>query len=127
MVARIPGLSRLPHLNGGDAAFRLEKVDDRDVDRLRAGDGEFLKAITIMPANLHWGGDDWRTLFFRFSPGAFAGKTFEFDCDTDGGQGVSGGDMEGMVVTITLEGGEVLTGELQLDPSNGQRDQGGPT
>lgn len=55
--------------------------------------------------------DDWRTLQFRFTDFQ-AGEFFEFDCDTDGGQGITGSDMEGMRVTVVLSDNTVLTGTL---------------
>lgn len=60
---------------------------------------------------------DYRTLTFRFAPGQFTSRTFEFDVDTDGGAGIAGDDMAGMVVTIVLEDGSMLNGELAVDPS----------
>lgn len=62
------------------------------------------------------GPGDWRTLEFRFGAGSFVpGKVFEFDADTDRGQGFTGADMAGLRVAVTLSGGAVLTGELALD------------
>ena len=55
--------------------------------------------------------NNWSTLDFAFV-NFTSGKTFEFDADTDGGQGIGGGDMEGMVVTITFQGGMTVSGEL---------------
>ena len=61
-----------------------------------------------------------KTIEFHFSPGSFsASKTFEFDVDTDGGLGVSGADMQGLSITITLSSGLVLQGFLipsAIDP-----------
>ncbi len=37
---------------------------------------------------------------------------FEFDCDTDGGAGISGDDMAGLVVTINFVGGSSVSGEI---------------
>lgn len=65
--------------------------------------------------------NSFQTLVFRFAPGQFSGDTFEFDADTDGGQGINGGDMEGMVVRITLEDSTVLVGELAPDPLDKER------
>lgn len=45
--------------------------------------------------------DDWRTLDFRFTT-FVPGTKFEFDSDTDGGAGITGDSMAGMVVTSTL-------------------------
>ncbi len=57
-----------------------------------------------------------RDLTFRFTGAAFGpGVTFEFDCDTDGGLGVSGRAMAGLVVRVTLADNTQLTGELQAD------------
>jgi len=59
----------------------------------------------------------YRTIDMPNVAGAFGvGQTLEFDCDTDGGLGVTGDAMEGMVVTITLSDASVVTGELQVDP-----------
>jgi hypothetical protein len=65
----------------------------------------------------------YRTLEFRFQPQQFrdchgGGGWLEFDCDTDGGLGVRGGDMAGLVVTVTLVDGTVFQGELARDPSD---------
>lgn len=67
------------------------------------------------------GADDYRTMQFRFTPGAFDHDRFEFDCDVDQAPNDTGGGMAGMVVTITLQDTTVLTGELQLDPNNPTR------
>ena len=56
-------------------------------------------------------------LFTSFDPG----DLFEFDCDTDGGAGVTGGAMAGLVVTITWSTGCQTSGELQADPANPNR------
>ncbi|MBL8899970.1 MAG: hypothetical protein JNM84_20230 [Planctomycetes bacterium] len=55
--------------------------------------------------------EDWRTLHFRFT-GFDPGEVFEFDADTDGGQGVAGGDMEGLRVRVELSDSTVLNGVL---------------
>lgn len=58
-----------------------------------------------------------KTLTWTFTDFNF-GETFHFDCDTDGGAGIAGGAMAGMVVTITLSDLTVLTGELvQVSPT----------
>ena len=49
------------------------------------------------------------------------GDVFELDIDTDGGAGVNGGSMAGMVVTVTLLGGTTRTGELQFIDTNTSR------
>ena len=55
----------------------------------------------------------YRTLTWHFTPGSFvSGLTFEFDIDTDGGAGIGGDDMAGMVVTVVLSNGSTLTGEI---------------
>jgi len=64
---------------------------------------------------------DFRDLTFRFAPGQFARQRFEFDCDIDEGPGEAGGDMAGLVVTITLSDGSMLSGELVADPLDPQR------
>jgi len=51
---------------------------------------------------------EFRTLTFAFQPGRFFNfARLEFDCDTDGGVGVNGGAMDGLVVTATLANGGV--------------------
>ncbi|MCA8963918.1 MAG: hypothetical protein KDC48_03485, partial [Planctomycetes bacterium] len=55
---------------------------------------------------------DLRFAFTAFSPG----KTFAFDCDTDGGP-PSGADHAGLVVRVTTTLSGVLQGVLQVDPS----------
>ncbi|MFK7742131.1 MAG: hypothetical protein AB8H80_17580 [Planctomycetota bacterium] len=63
---------------------------------------------------------DYRTLKWYFTGAQFVdGVTFEFDIDTDLGAGVGGDDMAGMVVTIELLSGTILTGELVADPTVG--------
>ena len=52
-----------------------------------------------------------QTVSWSFT-GGFTGQTFEWDCDTDGGLGITGDSMRGMVVTITLSDSTVLTGVL---------------
>ncbi|MDO8348929.1 MAG: hypothetical protein Q7T30_01745, partial [Planctomycetota bacterium] len=49
--------------------------------------------------------------FTAFTPG----RTFAFDCDTDGGP-PAGSDHAGMVVRVTTANSGVLTGMLQVDP-----------
>lgn len=62
---------------------------------------------------------DNRTLDFRFVGNQFAGgRTFEFDCDTDGGLGVTGADMAGLQVTVTLADNTTLSGALTVDPGS---------
>ncbi len=56
-------------------------------------------------------------LGFTFT--SFLNGVFEFDCDTNG-TGITGGDMAGMAVTVTV-GGTVRSGVLALDPDNPQR------
>lgn len=63
-------------------------------------------------------GDD-KTLDFLFAGGLFAdGATFEFDCDTDGGLGVTGADMVGLQVTVTFMDNSVRSGALAVDPAS---------
>lgn len=53
----------------------------------------------------------------NFSFAAFGpGKTFEFDCDTDGGA-ASGADHAGMVIRVTTVNSGILTGMLAVDPT----------
>ena len=59
-----------------------------------------------------------RTLTFNFTN--FSSGDFIFDCDTDGGVGVTGDAMAGLVVTIVTPNGS-LTGELAADPSTPNR------
>ena len=55
----------------------------------------------------------YRTLTWHFTPGTFVnGLTFEVDIDTDGGAGIGGDDMAGMVVTVVLSDGSSHTGEV---------------
>lgn len=62
---------------------------------------------------------DYRTLKWRFKPQTFnLGKTFEFDCDTDGGVGTNGSSMDGLIVTIKLIGNRTVTGELRAVQGN---------
>ncbi len=71
-----------------------------------------------LTANTGWIGsnpltsvDGWQTLTFRFT--SFnPGTVFEFDADTDGGVGIAGDDMVGMVVTINFVGGTSQTSEV---------------
>ena len=64
-------------------------------------------------------GASYRTLKFRFANRKFKlGARFEFDCDTDFGGGIRGGDMEGMVVTIKLGPARTLKGELKKVSNN---------
>ncbi|MBK8974685.1 MAG: hypothetical protein IPM29_02055 [Planctomycetes bacterium] len=56
---------------------------------------------------------NYKTLTWRFTGGSFlAGVKFEVDIDTDGGAGITGDAMAGMVVTIRTVGGNVMTGEI---------------
>ena len=62
---------------------------------------------------------DYRTLKWYFAGASFlGGAVFEFDIDTDGGAGINGGSMDGMVVTVEFLSGNVLTGQLAADPNN---------
>lgn len=57
--------------------------------------------------------DDWQTLEFNYAGGTFLnGAVFEFDSDTDGGAGINGAAMAGIVVTIEFADGSVSTGVL---------------
>ncbi len=54
---------------------------------------------------------------FEFTPGTFTGGlVFEFDCDTDLGNGINGSAMAGMLIDITLLDGTKICGELVADP-----------
>ncbi|HHK40903.1 MAG TPA: hypothetical protein ENJ50_00675 [Planctomycetaceae bacterium] len=66
------------------------------------------------------GGNSYRRVEFRFIPGFFFGGSFEFDMDTDGGQGVSGDDMVGLHVLIELMDGTLLSGHLEVDSTQPQ-------
>ncbi len=59
-----------------------------------------------------------KTLTFDFN--SFSSGLFVFDCDTDGGAGVAGSAMAGLVVTITTPNG-TLTGEIAADPMDPNR------
>lgn len=60
--------------------------------------------------------NSYQTLKWYFTPGTWvAGTTLEFDVDTDGGAGITGDAMAGMVVTIETLSGQTYTGELQVD------------
>jgi hypothetical protein len=67
-------------------------------------------------------GGKYQTLEFAFDGDRFYGYhggadgVFELDCDTDGGTGVDGAAMAGLVVTVELADGSVLRGELPVDP-----------
>ena len=61
---------------------------------------------------------DYQTLKWHFTPGSFVpGSVLEFDIDTDLGAGITGAAMAGMVVTIELQSGAILTGELAVNAS----------
>jgi hypothetical protein len=58
----------------------------------------------------------YQTLKWYFTPGTWVpGAVFEFDIDTDGGAGITGDAMAGMVVTVETLSGAIYTGELQVD------------
>jgi hypothetical protein len=58
-------------------------------------------------------------LTYRFQGGLFAAdKSLEFDCDTDGGLGVSGAAMRGLRVHVVLTDSTQLSGALGLDPKD---------
>ncbi len=61
---------------------------------------------------------DYQVLKFRFSAGTFIDRVFEFDCDTDGGAGMTGADMAGMLVTLRFSDGSVRQGTMAKDPNN---------
>lgn len=57
-----------------------------------------------------------RAITFRFAGGLFtAGKALEFDCDTDGGLGVDGAAMRGLVITVEFTDNTQATGVLAVD------------
>jgi hypothetical protein len=59
---------------------------------------------------------DWLKLDFHFAPDTFLnGAKFEFDCDTDGGTGVNGSAMAGVLVTVEFKNGSISTGEFFQD------------
>ncbi len=67
-------------------------------------------------------GADGTTLTFPFRGGLFGnGATFAFDCDTDGGRGVAGSDMDGMRVRVTFASGDVRIGVLRADVGGARR------
>jgi hypothetical protein len=74
------------------------------------------------PSNYGSANGDWLTLTFSFSPDTFMnGAIFEFDADTDGGVGLSGNDMAGLVFEAELKNGTITSGELVSDPNNPTR------
>lgn len=59
---------------------------------------------------------DYLTLTFEFAPDTFLnGAKFEFDCDTDGGIGVNGGAMRGVIWEVEFKNGSVSSGEAVAD------------
>jgi hypothetical protein len=59
------------------------------------------------------------SLTYRFQGGLFVvDKAIEFDCDTDGGLGVSGAAMRGLRVHVVLVDSTQLSGTLALDPKD---------
>ena len=59
---------------------------------------------------------------YRFTGNSFGnGLQFEFDCDTDGGLGVTGASMTGLVVRVKVAGGTLLSSALSVDPHNPMR------
>lgn len=67
-------------------------------------------------------GTSFRTIDFAFT-GFNPGEMFEVDIDTDGGAGIGGDDMAGMVVTVLLSDGRRLIGEVQaIAPDLGRVD-----
>lgn len=66
--------------------------------------------------------NSYSTLKWYFAGAQFTnGVLFEVDIDTDGGNGVSGPAMAGLVVNVTLLSGTVLSGELAVDPNDPTR------
>jgi hypothetical protein len=62
---------------------------------------------------------DWLTVDFTFDPDTFMnGVVFEFDCDTDGGVGVNGNSMAGVIVTVEFRNGTISSGEVLADVNN---------
>lgn len=57
------------------------------------------------------GGANFRTVDFSFT-NFTQGSTFEMDMDTDNGIGTSGGDMQGLIITVMLSDGSMRSGEL---------------
>jgi len=63
-----------------------------------------------------------RILTYHFAGGLFtAGKRLEFDCDTDGGLGVSGDAMRGLRVRVDFVDNTLVYGTLAVDPRQPQR------
>ncbi|MHC5064015.1 MAG: hypothetical protein ACYTG5_15880, partial [Planctomycetota bacterium] len=59
---------------------------------------------------------DYLQLDFTFSADTFLnGAKFEFDVDTDGGPGVNGNSMAGVLVTVEFKNGSISTGEITPD------------
>lgn len=67
-------------------------------------------------------GTSFRALTFSFVAGMFTpGLTFEFSCDTDGGNlpaAATGAHHAGLVVTVTFASGCISTAELEADATN---------
>ena len=66
---------------------------------------------------------NFKTVTFRFGLITFQGnkakpEVFEVDIDTDGGVGLNGASMAGMVVRVTVLGGRTFAGELVADTSS---------
>ena len=111
--------------NGSDAATGLVfDALNHPVDPCAAGFNSGFVA-----SNAYTGlADTWRTLTFRFTDffgTAGAPEVFEFDCDTDGGPGVTGAQMAGIVVEIEFGAGQLRRTLLRVDPSTPNRAVGG--
>ncbi|MCK5944262.1 MAG: hypothetical protein KAI24_19905, partial [Planctomycetes bacterium] len=107
--------------NGSDAAAGLDTANPANN---LAGVATCATSIPHVEASNQVGttGADYRTLKWYFTGGTFQnGVSFEVDIDTDGGAGVNGSSMDGMVVTIELLSGTILTGQLVADPNDPTR------
>ncbi|MHC5064781.1 MAG: hypothetical protein ACYTG5_12500, partial [Planctomycetota bacterium] len=59
---------------------------------------------------------DYLQLDFQFTPDTFLnGAKFEFDADTDGGPGVNGSSMAGVIVEVEFKNGRISTAEITPD------------
>ncbi|MBK8977013.1 MAG: hypothetical protein IPM29_13950 [Planctomycetes bacterium] len=103
---RCPGTYR----NGSDVATGLvyDALNQPAAPCALGGNSGFVgrNAIPGLPGT-------FQTIEFRFAPATFfGGALFEFDLDTDAGNGDAGGDMAGIVVTVDLLDGSRHTGVL---------------
>ena len=125
----VPGCSGT-YRNGSDVAVGLIYDNKNNPAAACVRQGNNSGYIGNIPGIFGGGGPWWRQLTFRFTNVKFRGtrakpNVFEFDCDTDGGRGVTGAMMAGMVIKITLINNQILLGELRADPKNTLRSVAG--